>query len=34
MVTKRFSVSKKQGKLMNADRHHEDTLYQVDCDDP
>jgi hypothetical protein len=27
MVTKRYSIAKKQRKLVN-------TLYQVDCDDP
>jgi hypothetical protein len=34
MVTKRYSVGKNQRKLVNADIHQENTLYQVDCDDP
>jgi hypothetical protein len=34
MVNKRYSVAKKQRTIMNANRHQEDTIYQVDCDDP
>jgi hypothetical protein len=34
MVNKRYSVAKKQRTIMNANRHQEDTMYQVDCDDP
>ena len=31
MATKRYSVAKKQRKLVNANIHQEDILYQVDC---
>jgi hypothetical protein len=34
MVTKRYSIAKKQRKLVNTDTHQEDTLYQVFYDDP
>jgi hypothetical protein len=34
MVTKHYSVARKQRKLVNADKHQEDTPYQVYCDDP
>jgi hypothetical protein len=34
MVNKRYSVAKKQRTIANANRHQEDTMYQVDCDDP
>ena len=34
MVNKRYSVAKKQRTIANENRHQEDTMYQVDCDDP
>jgi hypothetical protein len=34
MVNKRYFVAKKQRTIVNANRHQEDTMYQVDCDDP
>jgi hypothetical protein len=34
MVNKRYSFAKKQRTIVNANRHQNDTMYQVDCDDP
>jgi hypothetical protein len=34
MVNKRYSVAKKQRTIENANRHQNDTMYQVDCDEP
>jgi hypothetical protein len=33
MVNKRYSIAKKQRTIVNANRHQNDTMYQVDCDD-
>jgi hypothetical protein len=33
-VNKRYSVAKKQRTIVNANIHQNDTMYQVDCDDP
>jgi hypothetical protein len=33
MVNKRYSVAKNQRTIVNANRHQEDTMYQVNCDD-
>jgi hypothetical protein len=34
MVNKRYSVAKKQRTIVNVNRHQNDTMYQVDGDDP
>jgi hypothetical protein len=34
MVNKRYYVAKKQRTIVNANRHQNDTMYQVDGDDP
>ena len=34
MVNKRYSIAKKQRTIVNANRHQNDTMYQVDGDDP
>jgi hypothetical protein len=33
MVNKGYSVAKKQRTIVNANRHQEDKMYQLDCDD-
>jgi hypothetical protein len=33
MMNKCYSVAKKQITIVNANKHQEDTMYQVDCDD-
>jgi hypothetical protein len=34
MVNKHYSIAKKQRTIVNANRHQNDTMYQVDGDDP